>query len=175
MHNGVTPFKRNKPLTLRAALFSRRQWPLSQMRNSTTFMEPEDSLPCSQELTSRPYCNPNESNTRPPTPYPFTIHFNIIFLSIAVDGGRVLFSREAASYPKRHAENLQTNLYLSHLRLFLLILKKVLLTFITNIWCIYFFPSVLIFCFWKSRRDRCLILPPCRRPCIRLGLHLHED
>jgi hypothetical protein len=40
-------------------------------------MEPEDSLPCSQEPATGPYTEPDESNPHPPT-YMTKIHFNII-------------------------------------------------------------------------------------------------
>jgi hypothetical protein len=33
-------------------------------------MEPEGSLPCSQELATRPYPETNESNTHPQTLFP---------------------------------------------------------------------------------------------------------
>jgi hypothetical protein len=33
-------------------------------------MEPEGSLPCSQEPATRPYPEPNQSNPHPQTPFP---------------------------------------------------------------------------------------------------------
>jgi hypothetical protein len=45
-------------------------------------MEPESSLPYSQELSSGPYSEPDESSSNPPPNFP-KIHYNIIFLSIS--------------------------------------------------------------------------------------------
>jgi hypothetical protein len=61
-----------------------RSWQsLSYSRNYVPFMEPEGSLPCSQQSITGSYHEPDESSPQLPTfpPYCPKIHFNIIFPS----------------------------------------------------------------------------------------------
>jgi hypothetical protein len=49
-------------------------WDATSQSNSqeiSPFMGPEISLPCSQEPFTDPYSETSESNTHPPTPFPY--------------------------------------------------------------------------------------------------------
>jgi hypothetical protein len=72
------------PLSLTNSMEQSPSWEaknvLSYSKNSPHFMEPEGSLPCSQQSATCPYPEQDQSSLCPPS-YLSKIHFNIILPS----------------------------------------------------------------------------------------------
>lgn len=54
-----------------------------RVENSSHVTKPEGTLPCTQQLPTWPYPQPDQSRRRPPIPF-IKIHFNIILSSVPV-------------------------------------------------------------------------------------------